>query len=199
VLRRIVSRTPALTTRLLRLRERLADHQPQVDTAGGPLIWAAVAVLIAPDPDSLLLIRRAERRGDPWSGHMALPGGRQSDADSDLVATAIRETAEEVGYPPYREQLAGSLDDVVPRTPVLPPIAVRPFVFTLPSRPALFPNAEIAATRWVLLDHLLDAATHDTVELDIRGERRQFAAYRVDEGVVWGLTERIVSDLLRLI
>ena len=49
------------------------------------------------------------------------------------------------------------------------------------------------------LDHLLDSGTHDTIELDIRGERRQFAAYRVDEGVVWGLTERIVSDLLRLI
>ena len=166
---------------------------------GGPLIWAAVAVLIAPDPDSLLLIRRAERRGDPWSGHMALPGGRQADTDSDLVATAIRETAEEVGYAPSREQLAGSLDDVVPRTPVLPPIAVRPFVFTVSSRPALLPNPEVAATRWVSLDHLLDAASHDTVEFDIRDERRQFAAYRVDEGVVWGLTERIVSDLLRLI
>ena len=158
-----------------------------------------MAVLLAPDPDGLLLIRRAERLGDPWSGHMALPGGRQAAEDSDLVATAIRETAEEVGYSPSRERLAGSLDDVVPRTPVLPPIAVRPFVFTLPDRPALHLNPEVAAVRWVSLDHLLDSATHDTIELDIRGERRQFAAYRVDEGVVWGLTERIVSDLLRLI
>jgi len=199
VLRRILPQPPALTTRLLRLRERLADHQPQVDTAGGPLIWAAVAVLLAPDPDGLLLIRRAERLGDPWSGHMALPGGRQAAEDADLVATAIRETAEEVGFSPSREQLAGSLDDVVPRTPVQPPIAVRPFVFTLPDRPALHLNPEVAAVRWVSLDHLLDSGTHDTVELDIRGERRQFAAYRVDEGVVWGLTERIVSDLLRLI
>jgi 8-oxo-dGTP pyrophosphatase MutT (NUDIX family) len=199
MLRRRVSHPPALTTRIVRLRERLAQHQPREDASGGPLIWAAVAVLIAPDPDSLLLIRRAERAGDPWSGHMALPGGRQDPEDPDLMETAIRETQEEVGFSPDRAQLAGSLDDVVPRTPVLPPIAVRPYVFTLPSRPTLQLNPEVAAIRWVSLDHLLDAGTQETFEIEIRGERRQFAAYRVDEGVVWGLTERIVSDLLRLL
>lgn len=200
MLRRGVSHhPPALTTRLLRLRERLAQHQPRADAGGGGLIWAAVAVLIAPDPDSLLLIRRADRADDPWSGHMALPGGRQDADDADLIATAIRETAEEVGFSPTRAQLAGTLDDVVPRTPVLPPIAVRPYVFTLPTRPTLQLNPEVAAIRWVALEHLLDAGTQETFEIDIRGERRQFAAYRVDEGIVWGLTERIVSDLLRLL
>jgi 8-oxo-dGTP pyrophosphatase MutT (NUDIX family) len=197
VLWRRVSYPPALTTRLLRLSERLAQHQPREDSDGGPLIWAAVAVLLAPDPDSLLLIRRAERADDPWSGHMALPGGRQGPEDADLIATAIRETAEEVGFSPTRAQLVGSLDDVVPRTPVLPPIAVRPHVFTLSARPALQLNPEVAAARWVSLDHLLDAGAQETFETDIRGERRQFAAYRVDEGIVWGLTQRIVSDLLR--
>lgn len=199
MLRRRVSHPPALNTQLLRLRERLAQHQPRADTGGGSLIWAAVAVLIAPDPDSLLLIRRADRADDPWSGHMALPGGRQDADDADLIATAIRETAEEVGFSPTRAQLAGSLDDVVPRTPVLPPIAVRPYVFTLASRPTLQLNPEVAAVRWVSLEHLLDAGTQETFEIDIRGERRQFAAYRVDEGIVWGLTERIVSDLLSLL
>jgi 8-oxo-dGTP pyrophosphatase MutT (NUDIX family) len=158
-----------------------------------------VAVLLAPDPDSLLLIRRAERVGDPWSGHMALPGGRQGAEDADLVATAIRETEEEVGVSPGRAQLAGSLDDVVPRTPVLPPIAVRPYVFVLASRPTLRLNPEVAAVRWVSLDHLLDAGSQETIEMEIRGEPRRFAAYRVNEGIVWGLTERILSDLLRLL
>lgn len=199
MLRGLVSHPPALTTRLPRLRERLARHRPREDEGGGPLLWAAVALLLAPEPDSLLLIRRAERADDPWSGHMALPGGRRDGEDADLIATAIRETAEEVGFAPSRTLLAGSLDDVVPRTPVLPPIAVRPYVFTLPSRPTLVLNPEVAAIRWVSLDHLLDADTQDTFEIDIRGERREFAAYRVDEGIVWGLTERIVSDLLRLL
>jgi hypothetical protein len=57
----------------------------------------------------------------------------------------------------------------------------------------------VAAIRWVSLDHLLDAGAQETFETEIRGELRQFAAYRVDEGIVWGLTERIVSDLLRFL
>jgi 8-oxo-dGTP pyrophosphatase MutT (NUDIX family) len=164
-----------------------------------PLIWAAVAVVLAPDPDSILLIRRAERRDDPWSGHMALPGGRRAESDPDLIGTAVRETEEEVGLVLEPRHLAGSLDDVVPRTPVLPPIAVRPYVFTLPVRTPLLPNPEVAATLWVPLDHLLDASTYHTVEIEVRGERRRFAAYRVEDTIVWGMTERIVTDLLTLL
>lgn len=182
--------------RLALLRDRLAVHRPTVDRQGDPLIWAAVAVILSPDPDSVLLIRRAEREGDPWSGHMALPGGRQDPAEPDLVATAIRETAEEVGLLLGPEWLIGSLDDVVPRTPVLPPIAVRPYVFALDHRPALILNPEVAAARWVPLDQLLHPDARQTVQLEIRGENREFPAYQLDESIVWGLTERIVTGLL---
>jgi 8-oxo-dGTP pyrophosphatase MutT (NUDIX family) len=167
-----------------------------VDERGDPLIWAAVAVVLAPDPDALLLIRRAERSGDPWSGHMALPGGRQEPTEPDLLTTAVRETAEEVGLTLGPDQSIGSLDDVVPRTPVLPPIAVRPYVFALPHRPLLSLNPEVAAARWVPLDLLLHPDTYDAVRLEIRGESREFPAFRLDDSVVWGMTERIVSSLL---
>jgi 8-oxo-dGTP pyrophosphatase MutT (NUDIX family) len=155
-----------------------------------------VAVIVSPDPDSILLIRRAERAGDPWSGHMALPGGRQDPADPDLMTTAIRETSEEVGLVLRPNQLAGSLDDVVPRTPVLPPIAVRPYVFLLDRRPELVLNPEVAAAAWVPLDLLLHPETYHTVRFEIRGENREFPAYRLEEAVVWGMTERILSGLL---
>jgi 8-oxo-dGTP pyrophosphatase MutT (NUDIX family) len=155
-----------------------------------------VAVILSPDPDSILLIRRAERAGDPWSGHMALPGGRQDPVDPDLMTTAIRETSEEVGLVLRPNQLVGSLDDVVPRTPVLPPIAVRPYVFLLDRRPELVLNPEVAAADWVPLDLLLHPETYHTVRLEIRGEDREFPAYRVEEAVVWGMTERILSGLL---
>ena len=115
--------------------QSLKNH-PAGEDDDPSLIWAAVAVVLAPDPDAILLIRRAERTGDPWSGHIALPGGRREPADPDLVATAIRETGEEVGIALEPERPGGSLRDVVPRTPALPPIAVRPFVFILPARPA---------------------------------------------------------------
>ena len=166
-----------------------------VDDRGDPLIWAAVAVILAPDPDALLLIRRAERAGDPWSGHMALPGGRQDPDEPDLLTTAVRETAEEVGLALDREHLIGTLDDVVPRTPVLPPIAVRPYVFALSQRPRLSLNPEVAAARWVPLDLLLHPEIYDSVRLDIRGESREFPAYRLDDAIVWGMTERILSSL----
>jgi 8-oxo-dGTP pyrophosphatase MutT (NUDIX family) len=196
VLRRQLPQSQPLTTRLHRLRDRLAIHRPVVDDRGDPLIWAAVAVILAPDPDALLLIRRAERAGDPWSGHMALPGGRQEPAEPDLFTTAVRETAEEVGLALGRQDLIGTLDDVVPRTPVLPPIAVRPHVFALHQRPTLTLNPEVAGAQWVPLDLLLHRETYDMIRVDIRGESREFFAYRLDDSVVWGMTERILSSLL---
>jgi 8-oxo-dGTP pyrophosphatase MutT (NUDIX family) len=185
-----------LSPRLARLRERLAGHRPVTDDGDASLIWAAVAVILVPSPDAVLLIRRAERAGDPWSGHMALPGGRREPGDLDLVETAVRETFEEVGLELARSDLLGSLDDVVPRTPVLPPIAVRPYVFGVPHRLALIPNPEVAAARWVHLDHLLHPETYHSARLEIRGEPRDFPAYRVDESIVWGMTERILTGLL---
>jgi 8-oxo-dGTP pyrophosphatase MutT (NUDIX family) len=196
MLRRRLSHAQPLTSRLHRLRDRLARHPPAVDDRDDPLIWAAVACVLAPDPDAVLLIRRAERAGDPWSGHMALPGGRQDPAESDLFTTAVRETAEEVGLILGAGELIGTLDDVVPRTPVLPPIAVRPYVFTLSRRPTLTLNVEVAGAQWVSLDLLLQAQTYHSIRLDIRGESREFPAYRVDDSVVWGMTERILSSLL---
>jgi 8-oxo-dGTP pyrophosphatase MutT (NUDIX family) len=198
MLRRRLSHSPALTSRLERLRARLARHRPRLDE-DGELIWAAVAVILAPDPDSLLLIRRAERVGDPWSGHMALPGGRREPGDADLSATAIRETAEEVGLALRSQQLIGGLDDVVPRTPVLPPIAVRPFVFLLPGRPSLSLNPEVAAARWVTFDLLLEPGNYHPVRLEIRGERRDMPAYQLDDAMVWGMTERVITSLLGLL
>jgi 8-oxo-dGTP pyrophosphatase MutT (NUDIX family) len=185
-----------LTTRLTLLRDRLAAHRARVDDRGDPLIWAAVAVILAPDPDSILLIRRADRAGDPWSGHMALPGGRQDRGDPDLLSTAVRETSEEVGLVLRPEELLGSLDDVVPRTPALPPIAVRPYVFALDRRPELTLNPEVAAAGWIPLDLLLHPDTYHSIQLEIRGESRDFPAYRLDDSVVWGMTERILSGLL---
>jgi 8-oxo-dGTP pyrophosphatase MutT (NUDIX family) len=196
MLRRRMSLAQPLSLRLARLRERLAGHRPATGGDDESLLWAAVAVILVPSPDAVLLIRRAERPGDPWSGHMALPGGRREEGDADLVATAIRETFEEIGLTLASSDLLGSLDDVVPRTPVLPPIAVRPYVFTLPERPALTLNPEVAATRWVYLDHLLHPETYHSVRLEIRGESREFPAYRVDEAIVWGMTERILTALL---
>lgn len=185
----------ALTGRLARLRERLPRHS-SVNDDDPSLLWAAVAIILAPDPDSILLIRRAERPGDPWSGHMALPGGRRDPEDHDLLTTAVRETSEEVGIELSRGGVAGTLDDVVPRLPVLPPIAVRPFVFPLGARPRITLNSEVTSANWVPVDHLLRPGTHHPVRLEIAGQSRVVLAYELEDAMVWGMTERILSRLL---
>lgn len=184
------------TLRVARLRERLATPMGGAGDEDPSLLWAAVAIILTPQPDSILLIRRADRSGDPWSGHMALPGGRREPADSELAATAIRETGEEVGVQLRLQDLLGSLPDVIPRTPVLPPIAVRPFVFLLPERPVLRLNPEVAQASWVPLDYLLRPDTHHPVQLEVAGKSRQVQAYQLENAIVWGMTERILTRFL---
>ena len=186
----------SVTLRAARLRERLALRESGSADDDPTLLWAAVAIILSPQPDSILLIRRADRSGDPWSGHMALPGGRREPGDADLAGTAMRETAEEVGVELRREDLAGSLADVIPRTPVLPPVAVRPFVFLLPQRPAMQLNAEVAQASWVPVDYLLRADTHHPVQLDVAGQTRQVQAYQLENAIIWGMTERILTSFL---
>jgi 8-oxo-dGTP pyrophosphatase MutT (NUDIX family) len=185
-----------LSDRLDRLRARLAHRTATIGPDDPAMRWAAVALVLVPSPDAVLLIRRAERAGDPWSGHMALPGGRRERTDADLVDTAIREAREEIGLALSRADLVGALDDLVPRTPTLPPIAVRPYVFFLPERRPLIPNDEVADVRWVPLDHLLHPETYHSARLEIRGELRDFPAYHLDESIVWGMTERILTGFL---
>jgi 8-oxo-dGTP pyrophosphatase MutT (NUDIX family) len=186
----------SVTLRAARLRQHLSTSMDTSSDEDPSLLWAAVAIILTPQPDSILLIRRADRSGDPWSGHMALPGGRREPGDSDLAGTAIRETAEEVGIRLRPEDLLGRLPDVIPRTPVLPPIAVRPFVFLLPERPAMRLNAEVAQASWVQVDYLLRPDTRHPVQLEVSGKSRQVQAYQLENAIIWGMTERILTSFL---
>lgn len=188
----------SLTPLEARLARALAGYLPS--RADDPaLSRAAVAVIAAPNPDSILLIRRAERAGDPWSGQMGLPGGRSGPADGDLLDTAIREANEEVGVVLPPESLLGTLDDVAPRTPHLPPLMVRPFVFALGAQPEIQPNAEVAEFHWVAIETLLDPGAYRPVRIELRGLTREFPAYHVGPIPVWGMTERILAPLVDLL
>ena len=90
------------------------------------------------------------------------------------------------------------LDDVAPRTPVLPPVAVRPFVFVLPAPPPLHLNPEVASAHWVELARLRQPTALRAFDITLRGEQRSFPAYHLDDLVVWGMTERILSRFLEI-
>ncbi len=188
-----------LTGRQQRIADQLArlpeSVHPEVNAAES---WAAVAVMLSADADSVLLIRRAERVGDPWSGHVGLPGGRRDPDDPDLCATAVRETIEEVGVRLPSDALLGALPDVWPRTPLPRLIVVRSFVFALPSQPPLTLSDEVAQAFWVPLDDLTRPGSYRETVVSLRGEERMFPAYHLAQGVVWGLTERILTALLEV-
>lgn len=160
----------------------------------------SVSVILSPGKDGpdILLIRRAERAGDPWSGHIGLPGGRRERGDKTRLQTAVRETLEEVHVKLPRAALLGELDDLHPRTPSLPPVCIRPFVFGLAARPAAKPSAEVAGCHWLPLKPLLDAEA--TAEVVIHGEAVPVPCLRpAPDLIVWGLTYRILRGLGALV
>jgi len=163
---------------------------------------AAVALLLIERAGGLeaLFIKRALRAGDPWSGQISLPGGRREPADADLLATAMRETREEVGVDLTRMERLGQLNDMNPRTPTLPPIYVRPFVFALPTAPALTTSdEEVQRAFWVPLARFAEPGVRRDFTLTVAGVARTFPAYDLGEDVIWGMTERIITPFLELI
>ena len=158
------------------------------------MIPAAVAIMLR-DGDQgegleALFIHRAARAGDTWSGQIAFPGGRREPTDTDLRTTAVRESREEIGVDLTAAEPLGVLDDVYPRTPVLPPVVVRPFVFGVAERPPITLSAEVQDAFWVSLRELTAPGA--------RGDVRSLPAYVVGNHTIWGMTERILTNLLTI-
>ena len=178
----------------LRGRVRLEEAEEE------GLRWAAVALVLrgaTVREADLLFIRRAERAGDPWSGHVAFPGGRREASDPTLEATARRESREELSLDlDSGARLIGVLDDLRPRSAALPSIAVRPFVYALSHDVVLAPNAEVHSLFWMPLVELRAPARAVEHVFERGGARLRFPAYRCGADIVWGMTERIVTQLL---
>ena len=167
------------------------------------LRWAAVALVLRGQTAAsaeLLFIRRAERAGDPWSGHVAFPGGRRDAGDDSLEVTARRETREELSVRLDEDAaLLGVLDDLRPRSAALPSIAVRPYVYALSRDVEIVPNEEVESVFWMPVAALMDPATGGEHIFDRGGARLRFPAYRWGDDIVWGMTERIVTQLLAVL
>ena len=175
-----------------RLRHALARPPHEIEPTSG---FAAVAAVFDRNLD-LLLIKRAEHPGDPWSGHVAFPGGRVEAEDPGPLHAAMRETVEEVGLPLHSDQLLGRLDDLA-TLGGRPGMVIRPFVVAIDAvRPPLSPNREVAAVLWRALDVLLVGEGRGTMQ-----HRRQDQSWTLPcvdfDGVrLWGLTLMVIDGLL---
>jgi 8-oxo-dGTP pyrophosphatase MutT (NUDIX family) len=162
---------------------------------------AAVAIVLRFEPaPQVLLIRRAEQQGDPWSGHMAFPGGHHEPGDRDLVATAVRETAEEVGVDLRRSA------ELLGRLPPVPAVArgqrvnlvIVPFVFALTAPVELAAGPEVDEALWALVEPLTDGRADTVRPFVFEGHPLDLPAFRVGEHIVWGLTYRMLTMLFEL-
>lgn len=165
--------------------------------AAPPERHAVVAALLRDGAQGVevLLIQRAEHELDPWSGHMALPGGHGDPTDASLVATAVREISEEVGLDLMEHaELLGRLPEVQARPRQL---MIYPLVFSLSTAPEPIPNPlEVQRVVWARLDHLRAPEAQSGYEIRVHQQRHRLPAFDVDGYTVWGLTYRILVDLL---
>ena len=156
---------------------------------------AAVALILRDGAAGVevLLIRRAEHPQDPWSGQMGFPGGR-AEPGEELEATAIRETAEEIGVDLSRDaSCLGVLDEVRAMARLRPvSLTILPFVFRL--RRAVDPVAgpEVKSIHWIPFDDLLAAERRSVMDYVEQGATLQFPCVRVEDVVIWGLTYRML-------
>ena len=186
-----------------RLSHALATRPPILAPDDGAPRRAAVAIVLrrtADDVVELLLIKRSERQDDPWSGHVALPGGRYDPTDATLQDTAIRETLEETGIDLARDGIVlGMLDELRPRTPTLPSIIVTPFVAIVRPDVRIETSDEVASAFWVGLAALEDPSLTVESEVSARGATWRVPSYLLGGHIVWGMTERILRNLHSLL
>jgi 8-oxo-dGTP pyrophosphatase MutT (NUDIX family) len=180
------------------LHRLLAGYRPRAVEPMAGTVRASVALVVRPARGDLelLLIKRAAFPGDPWSGHMAFPGGRREGGEEDLE-TAVRETREEVGLDLERDGLLlGRLDGVQPRAGA-PAVAVVPFVFGVGPGAATRTNPEVDRTYWIPLRALrAPGAATEYLHALSSGDHLRFPAIVYDEQVIWGLTHRILAQFL---
>jgi 8-oxo-dGTP pyrophosphatase MutT (NUDIX family) len=193
-----------LNQKLRWIRHKLANYQP-LTLPFEASAQAAVALLLQPRADDLhlLFIHRAHHPRDPWSGHMAFPGGRKNPEDADLRITIHRETKEEVGidldsHGEYLGRMA-ELQAMSRGRPVSMTIA--PFVYLISSEVEPKPNPkEVQDTIWVPLKFI----QRDAVESHVQRQITDVIAIEVPALVysgktIWGLTYCMLQEFRELI
>ena len=182
---------------LEQIRNVLGSHEPQQVTPKTSTRQAAVAIIMreAQSDLEMLFIKRAEKDGDPWSGHMAFPGGHKEPEDKSLQEAACRETLEEIGLDLTGAHYLGALDHqhAQPRGRHLD-MLIAPHVFLIKGDPTFNPNYEVDEVLWSGIGPMARNEFHDTETKQMAGTPTIFNGYRLIRGhFVWGLTYRILK------
>ena len=183
------------------IAERLGSHIHRKRYVDGPRTRAAVAMIMRELPDDLeiLFIERATDVRDPWSGHLAFPGGKVEQGEQARQA-AERETREEIGLVLESERFLGRMSDIVGANL---PVRVSCFAYAAIST-AIHPvvNCEVRDVFWVRLSDIRDPERHRTATVGFNGRSLEVPAIilpQPDKPVLWGITYRLVMQFLEII
>lgn len=186
------------------IRSALSAYEPE--TLPAPSRGNAAVAVILREVDGVpevLFIERAKREGDPWSGHMAFPGGRVDPGDEDARKAAERETLEEVGVNLAGAEALGRLDDLrgLHAAASERAMVISAFVYRVVDPGPLKPNWEVEQAFWFPLASLFDPKRHVAYPVTLDG-RFYFPGILVGEPerqVVWGLTYRLLEDFFEIV
>lgn len=159
-----------------------------------------MAVVHALGPvESVLLIRRANRKDDPWSGQWSFPGGRRDPQDQDLLDTALRELDEECSVQLRREQCLRPLDVMYAGRTSGRLIAVAPYLFEIHAPMATQVDArEAASAHWLPLSVLRDLSRHQLHAVPGMPPDVRMPGVALDGVPLWGFTYRVLCTWLAI-
>ena len=172
----------------------------QINSPGGYTKASVAVVLKYNDGEiSVLFIKRPENPGDTYSGHVAFPGGKMNESDSNLHATAVRETQEELGIDLELESTyIGRLDDLKPLNPKGPKFVVSPFIFVLNKEIKIDINEdEVEQYMWISLHHLSDNNNMRIRYKERAGKTIEDYVYSYKSFLIWGMTGRIINSFTK--
>lgn len=185
------------------VRDKLSTHEPErIPPADHRFASVALVLRDGRRSAEVLLIERAIRDGDPWSGHMAFPGGRLEAGDPSTRFAAERETLEEVGVELSGAEYLGHLDDTFANPRIQPRLVISAHAFHLDADPAfVLDEREVQAAFWFPLVDLLDSARHVEHVIPQMPEVK-FPGIEVGvpgRHIVWGLTYRFLDRMLEVL
>ena len=185
-----------------KLEKLLGERTPHKLTIEGEFIDAAVMIILREElgDTSMLFIKRPDNEADPFSGHVAFPGGKMKSDDRSKLDTAVRETREEIGVDIAQSgRVIGELDDVNPNNPRARTYIVTPYLSVLENEIEISPDSrEVEKVLWVPVSHLLNEKNFKLRLRDRQGELREDYAYSFEQYIIWGMTGRILRQFFSL-
>lgn len=189
-----------MSNTIQQLEKLLSERSSNEIVREGDFVHASVMMIFkeVQSDYSLLFIKRPESLKDPFSGHMAFPGGRMEPGDKSKLETAVRETYEEVGIDISQSaRVLGTLDDVNPNNLRARRYVVTPYLSVLNEEVSVNPDAnEVERAIWVPMSHLADDKNAQVRIRQRNGKEVEDYAYSYDQYLIWGMTGRILHQFL---